>query len=71
MVAQVSKSTGSRDEFGTHAEVELKTDEYSGVQACGVWVPENRSDGLRRDTSKETERQTNGKNDKTEPVRES
>ena len=37
LVAQVSKSTGSRDEFGTHAEVELKTDEW--VQACGVWVP--------------------------------
>ena len=38
MVAQVTKSTGSRDEFGTYAEVELKTDEYTGVQARGVWV---------------------------------
>ena len=38
MVAQVSKSTGSRDEFGTLAEVELKTDEYIGVQALGVQV---------------------------------
>ena len=27
---------GSRDEFGTYAEAELKTDEYTGVQARGV-----------------------------------
>ena len=55
--AASSKSTGSRDEFGTHAEVELKTDEYTGVQVCGVWVPTEVTAFGETQAKRETDRQ--------------